>query len=186
MCKHSITIRLSIGSPPIQGGWKMEYCDPRSSIIEFSSAKRRHGIPAGIEGDRLVCIRISDHSEGIFPRLYGVDRVPDHSAQHDDSLVGRRQMLLGSVGDHPLAFLRDTVLFMGVKIPPAVLNPFVNAGLAFFESLRFERHVLSRLAVLMRIEIEPISCGLEIIRGHAKPDHLPGIFANTGGRVTYM
>src|SRR5215470_4345169 len=146
MCKHSITIRLSIGSPPIQRCWKMEYCDPQSSILHprVLLAKRRYGIPAGIEGDRFVCIRISDHSEGIFPRLYGVDRVPNHSAQHDDSLVGRRQMLLGSVGDHPLAFLRDTVLFMGVKIPPAVLNPFVNARLAFFESLRVERHGLRR------------------------------------------
>ena len=164
----------------------MEYCDPRSSIIEFSSAKRRHGIPAGIEGDRFVCVRISDHTEGIFPCLHGVDRVPNHSAQHDNSLVGRGQMLLGSVGDHPLAFLRDTVLLVGIKIPPAVLNPFVNAGLALFESLRFERHGLRRLAIFMRIEIEPISCRLEIIRGHAKPNYLPGILAHSGGRMTHM
>src|SRR5262245_7838281 len=46
MCKHSITIRLSIGSPPIQRGWKMEYCDPQSSILHhrvlFSQAPPRH------------------------------------------------------------------------------------------------------------------------------------------------
>ena len=107
--------------------------NPRFSILEFALAKRRHGIPAGIKGDRFVFIRISDHSEGIFPRLHGVDGVANHLAQHDDSLVGRRQMFLGSVRDDPLVLLRDAVLFMRVEIPPAVLNPFVHAGLAFFE-----------------------------------------------------
>src|SRR5215831_19702769 len=107
MCKHSIAIRLSIRSPPLKTkmenrGLRIAIFDLPSSIlylplsiIEFSSAKRRHGIPAGIEGDRFVCVRISDHTEGIFPRLHGVDGVPNHSAQHDNSLVGRGQMLLG-------------------------------------------------------------------------------------------
>src|SRR5437660_2165494 len=151
-----------------------------------SSIQRLDGISAGIEGYRFGFIRIADHSEGIYPRPHGLDGIANHLAQHDDSLVGRRQMFLGSVRDDPLVFLRDAVLFMRVKIPPAVLNPSVHAGLAFLESLRFQQYGLSRLSASMRIEIDPISCRLEIIRGHAKPNHLPRIFAHAGGRMAYV
>ena len=95
-------------------------------------------------------------------------------------------MFLGSVGDDPLVLLGDAVLFMRVNIPPAVLDPSVHAGLAFFESLRFQQYGLGRLPVFMRIEIDPISCRLEIIRGHTKPNHLPRIFAHAGGRMAYV
>src|SRR6267142_483292 len=86
-----------------------------------SSIQRLDGISAGIEGYRFVFIRISDHPVWIFSRPHGLDGIANHLAQYDDSLVGRRQMLLGSVRDDPLVFLRDSVLFMRVKIPPAVL-----------------------------------------------------------------
>src|SRR5262245_3250966 len=192
MCEHNTTIRLSIRSPPSDnedGESRIEYRDPLSSIFNprlstpVSSIKRLHGIPAGIEGYRFVFIRISDHPVWILSRLHRVDGIANHPAQHDDSLVGRRPMFPGSVRDDPLVLLCDAVLFMRVKIPPAVLNSFVDAGLAFFESLRFERHGLSRLPVSMRIEIDPISRRLEIIGGHAKANHLPWVFAHAGGRM---
>src|SRR5262245_9682016 len=151
MCKHNATIRLNIRSPPLKTkmenrGLRIAIFDLPSSILylppsilEFSLAKRLHRIPAGIKGYRCVFIRISDHPVWILSRLHGVDGIANHLAQHDDSLVGRRQMFLGSVRDDPLVLLRDAVLFMRVEIPPAVLNSFVDAGLAFFESLRLEQ-----------------------------------------------
>src|SRR4030095_6719249 len=166
MCKHKTTTRLSIRSPPSNNedgeSW-IEDRDIPSSIfnlrlnIPLFSIQCLDGIPAGIEGYRFVFILISDHPIWIFPRLHGVDGIANHLAQHDDSLVGRRQMLLGSVRDDPLVLLRDTVLFMRVKIPPAVLNPSVDSGLTFFKALRFQQHRLSRLPLFMWIEIDPIS-----------------------------
>src|SRR4029450_10854935 len=95
-------------------------------------------------------------------------------------------MLLGSVSDDPLVFLRDAVLFVRVKIPPAVLNPSVDSGLTFFKALRCQQHRLSRLPVSMWIEIDPISRRLELIRGHTEANHLPGIFAHASGRMADM
>src|SRR4029434_8360080 len=190
MCEHNTTIRLSIRSPPSNienGESRIEHRDPLSSSfnprlsIPVSSIQRLHGIPAGIEGYRFVFIRISDHPVWILSRLHGVDGIANHLAQHDDSLVGRRQMFLGSVRDDPLVLLRDAVLFMRVEIPPAILNPFVYAGLAFFESLRFEQRGLRWLPVSMRIEIDTISRSLQIVGGHAKANHLPRVFAHAGG-----
>src|SRR4029077_9711089 len=103
-----------------------------------------------------------------------------------NSLVRRRQMLPRAIGDDSLGFLCNAVLFMGVKIPPGIFNPFVHAGLVFFESLRFQRYRSSRLPLFVWIKIDPISCRFEIVRGHAKSNDLSWVFAHPGRRVTHM
>src|SRR5574341_634232 len=95
-------------------------------------------------------------------------------------------MLLGSVGDYALSFLRDSVLLAIGQIPPAIRHPSVNAWLILAKASYAQRLGPRRLAIHVWIEIDIVRVSREVVLRHPEANHLARLFVNPRGRMAHM